>query len=85
MSSSSRESRWCSAPYVMSKMTSYQRRLQDIAYYWQCCNELEEMVLALIRQLKAKGLRPKFPLGKGVEGDHLLTPYNTGEWPGLRC
>ena len=59
----------------MKKISSYQRRKRDIAYYRQCIGELEEIARELAKQID----KPKLPLG-GIEGDTVLTPYNTGEF-----
>lgn len=62
----------------MASTKSYQRRKRDIKYLEQCCNELEEICVLLAKQV-GPGMR--IPLvGKGIEGDQFITPYNNGEF-----
>jgi len=63
-------------------MTSYQRRKQDIEFQEQCIVELENISIALSKQLKVNNITPKLPLGgsRGIASDDYLTDYNSGEF-----
>lgn len=58
-------------------MTSYRRRLRDIAYHEQCVRELEAMVTAYAYALIRSG-KPLPLIARGIKGTDFLTPYNSG-------
>ena len=55
-------------------MNSYQKRLQNIKYLEQCISELETICFDLVEYAPL----PLPLMGKGISGDSILTPYNSG-------
>lgn len=62
------------------RLSSYQRRKRDIAYYEQCVSELRGIAKEMARDMAKAGIPLKLHLRGGICGDQLLTPYNTGEF-----
>jgi hypothetical protein len=61
----------------MKLMSSYQKRLKEIKFYKQCIDELED----ICREIVKHNAPVKLPLSsRGLQGDTILTPYNTGHF-----
>ena len=65
----------------MMAETSYQRRKQEVQFYRQCCDELEQIVKSLQARLKVHQLPYSLPF-LGRKRTDFLTPYNTHTWDG---
>ena len=62
-------------------MTSYQRRLREIAFHKQRAQDLEQLVFALVDDLKARNVEVRIPLaGQGIAGDTFINDVNGGEF-----
>jgi hypothetical protein len=62
------------------EMNSYQRRKRDVQYLTQRGKELEEIAIALAKQLKESGITPRLFLINGLSGDSFLTDVNQGDF-----
>lgn len=60
-------------------MTSYQRRLKDIAYWKQRGEELESIIREMLRTMRRHGLPVVVP-GVTITEVDFLTDVNSGEW-----
>ena len=64
----------------MKRETSYQRRLRNIEWYKQYVEDLQGIVVELMKQMKQAGVPPRLKL-RGMPGDRYLNPINMGEFP----
>lgn len=64
----------------MARMTSYQRRLNEIKYLEQRSDELEAIILLMAQKLCDIGVQCVPRLSGGINGDHFITDVNTGDF-----
>ena len=67
----------------MKRMSSYQKRKENIRYLEQACKELEEIAKDLAKYVPPSKINL---FRRGIKGDSFLTPYNMGNFAeALRC
>jgi hypothetical protein len=59
--------------------TSYQRRKAEIAYLTYRGRQLEEIIAAMGRAMKAGGLQPFVPITGSIDGDDPITDITSGD------
>lgn len=67
-------------PMSSKRLTSYQRAKRSILFYQQRGEDLEEIIHALCRQIKALNVEPRIPLSGSIAGDRMLNDVSTGDF-----